>query len=98
MPDPGSLAGLTLLGITVWLIQTRRSSWFVALPMAFLIVTTMVSLVLFVRDAAAPDAALQARQAGLAAAVLLVLALWLVVEAGISIRGAYRARHAAAAT
>ena len=80
------LAGLTLLGITVWLLQAGKSAWFVALPMAFLIITTMTSLVLFMKDALAPAASPATRQVGVVAVVLFVLASWLVVEAVMAIR------------
>ncbi|NUN48400.1 MAG: carbon starvation protein A [Candidatus Brocadiae bacterium] len=92
------LAGLTLLGVTVWLIRSGRPSWFVGIPMAFLIVTTMSSLVLFMRDAVAGAATAQARQAGVAAAVLFVLAVWLVVEAVVALRRALGTPRAASAT
>ncbi|MEK7468403.1 MAG: carbon starvation CstA family protein [Planctomycetota bacterium] len=90
------LAGLTLLGITVWLMQSKKSAWFVALPMVFLIVTTMTSLVLFMKDAFAANANLQSRQVGVVAAVLLVLSLWLVVEAAMAMTKAASGRAAAA--
>jgi carbon starvation protein len=40
------LAGLTLLGITVWLRRSGRPSWFTFLPMCFLMVITVWSLAL----------------------------------------------------
>lgn len=79
------LAGLTLLGVTVWLVQARKTAWFVGFPMAFLIATTMTSLVLFIRDAFAAGAGLQAKQVGVVAAVLLLLAGWLVFEAVVAL-------------
>jgi carbon starvation protein len=88
------LAGLTLLGITVWLVQQRRSAWFVGFPMAFLIATTMTSLVFFMKDALKPAVnltaaqLLQTRQVGVVAAILFLLAGWLVVEAVLALRRA----------
>ena len=40
------LAGLTLLGITVWLRRSGRPSWFTFFPMCFLLVITVWSLAL----------------------------------------------------
>ncbi len=89
------LGGLTLLGITVWLIRAKKSAWFVGLPMAFLIATTMTSLTLFIKDAFVSNATLQAKQVGVVSAVLLALAVWLVVEATLALTKA-RARAAEA--
>ncbi len=89
------LGGLTLLGITVWLVRAKKSAWFVGLPMAFLIATTMTSLVLFIKDGFAANASLQSKQVGVVSAVLLVLALWLVVEATLALTKA-RSRAAEA--
>jgi carbon starvation protein len=90
------LAGLTLLGITVWLIQSKKSAWFVALPMVFLIATTMTSLVMFMKDAFATGANLQARQVGVVAGILLVLSVWLVVEATLAMTKAAARKTVAA--
>lgn len=89
------LGGLTLLGITVWLIRAKKPAWFVGLPMAFLIATTMTSLTLFIKDAFLTNATLQAKQVGVVSAVLLALAVWLVVEATLALTKA-KARAAEA--
>ncbi|MBI2921648.1 MAG: carbon starvation protein A [Planctomycetes bacterium] len=83
------LAGLTLLGITVWLLQSKKRAWFVGLPMVFLIITTMTSLVLFMKEGFTAGASLQTKQAAVVAAVLFVLAAWLVVEAILATKRAY---------
>jgi carbon starvation protein len=38
------LAALTLLGITVWLVRTGKRCWYVAGPMAFVLVVTVTAL------------------------------------------------------
>jgi carbon starvation protein len=40
------LAALTLIAVTAWLAQKARSFWFTAIPAAFMIVTTLTSLVI----------------------------------------------------
>ena len=80
------LASLTLLAVSVWLIKTGRNALFALLPMAFMLVMTLWSLVLqivpFVTAVvsgrrAAPDTAIS----GVCGSVLLVLSVWLLVEA-----------------
>jgi carbon starvation protein len=70
------LAALSLLGICVWLKKSGRSYVWALLPMAFVAVVTVVSLVFQVRDAfLLPQAAAVVRLNGVVASVLLVLAL-----------------------
>ena len=80
------LASLTLLAVSVWLIKTGRNALFALLPMAFMLVMTLWSLVLqivpFITAVAsgtnaAPDTAIS----GVCGSVLLVLSVWLLVEA-----------------
>ena len=80
------LASLTLLAVSVWLVRTGRNALFAIIPMAFMLVMTLWSLILqiapFVKATAAgahasPDAAIS----GVCGAVLLVLSVWLLVEA-----------------
>jgi carbon starvation protein len=40
------LAALTLIAVTAWLAQKAKRYWFTAIPAAFMVVTTMTSLVL----------------------------------------------------
>jgi carbon starvation protein len=80
------LASLTLLAASVWLIKTGRNALFALLPMAFMLVMTLWSLVLQIAPfvtavasgrRAAPDTAIS----GVCGSVLLVLSVWLLVEA-----------------
>ena len=40
------LAALTLIAVTAWLAQKSRKYWFTAIPAAFMVITTLTSLVL----------------------------------------------------
>jgi len=80
------LASLTLLAVSVWLIKTGRNALFALLPMAFMLVMTLWSLVLQIvpfitavasGTKAAPDTAIS----GVCGSVLLVLSVWLLAEA-----------------
>jgi carbon starvation protein len=42
------LAALTLLGVTVWLKETRKAWYYTALPMAFMLIMTLWSLILMI--------------------------------------------------
>lgn len=64
------LAGLTLMTLTVWLVRTKKSWWISAVPAVFMMAMTIWSLVLMIR----PD------PIGAVAAVLLVLAIFLILE------------------
>ncbi len=79
------LASLTLLAVSVWLIKTGRNALFTLLPMGFMLVMTLWSLVLqiapFVEAAASgtratPDTAIS----GICGTVLLILSVWLLAE------------------
>ncbi|MBL9079088.1 MAG: carbon starvation protein A [Planctomycetes bacterium] len=75
------LAGLTLVGLSLWLAHTNRNVWLrlaVGLPMVFMMGMTITALVLQI--ARASDAVLQT-----VACVLLVLALWITVEAVLAL-------------
>jgi carbon starvation protein len=80
------LASLTLLAISVWLIRTGRNALFALVPMGFMLVMTLWSLVLQIapfaaavvsRTRAEPDVAIS----GICGIVLLVLSVWLLIEA-----------------
>lgn len=82
------LASLTLLAVGMWLLRTGRNPAVALLPMAFMLVVTFWSLVLLVspfvawlthpdRGALKPDMVVS----GVVGLILMVLALWLVVEA-----------------
>jgi carbon starvation protein len=70
------LAGLSLLGITVWLRRSGRRWWFTALPAAFVLAVTATSLLLQARTAFASATGITAMTLanGLVALVLLALA------------------------
>jgi carbon starvation protein len=89
------LAGLTLLGITVWLRRSGRRAWFTAVPMVFVLTITLWSLVgqaigFFgqVRDPATGAFRAPALANGVLAVALVALASFLVLEA---VRGRRRA-------
>jgi carbon starvation protein len=45
------LAGLALLALTAWLIKgLHKPAWFTAVPMVFMIITTIAALFLLVRS------------------------------------------------
>jgi carbon starvation protein len=82
------LAGLTLLGITVWLRRSGRRSWFTAVPMVFVLAITLWSLTgqaigFFgkLTDPATGAFSVPALANGLVSVVLVSLALFLVFEA-----------------
>jgi carbon starvation protein len=86
------LASLTLLAVSVWLVRTGRNAVYTLVPMAFMLVMTLWALVLQILAlprALAAGAPLTADLliGGVMGSVLLVLALWLVVEAWRSLRG-----------
>jgi carbon starvation protein len=75
------LAGLTLVGLSLWLANTGRPRllrWLVGVPMVFMMGMTISALVLQITDARSP---LLAAVAGL----LLGLALWIVAEAVVAL-------------
>jgi carbon starvation protein len=86
------LAGLTLLTITVWLYQARQRIAFTLLPMIFVLVITLWALVaLVIGNLKATKIATGVLDIELinaiAAAALVVLALYLAIVALIKIRG-----------
>ncbi|MDD4858284.1 MAG: carbon starvation protein A [Candidatus Krumholzibacteria bacterium] len=80
------LASLTLLAVSVWLIKTGKNAVFTLIPMAFMLVMTLWSLGLQIAPwlesvasgtRPAPDVTIS----GVCGSVLLVLSVWLIVEA-----------------
>ena len=86
------LAGLTLLSITVWLYQARQRIAFTLLPMIFVLVITLWALVslvvgnLRVTKIWAGQLDIELINA-IAAAALVVLALYLAIVALVKVRG-----------
>ncbi|MFQ5684676.1 MAG: carbon starvation protein A [Candidatus Binatia bacterium] len=89
------LAALTLIAVTAWLLQKARKVWFVALPAAFMTLTTLASLIsLLMRYAEEGNWILT-----LADVLLLLLALGVMVMTAryfFSLRGAVVAETASA--
>ncbi len=84
------LAGLTLVGLSLWLARTGAGTWLrlaVGLPMLFMMGMTTSALVLQIVNA--PNALL-----AVTAAVLLALAVWVASEAALAL---WRGRPAATA-
>ncbi len=91
------LAALTLLGVTVWMAKRRLPYWLTLAPTLFMMGMTVWSLAISIPPylalwkAAEPIAMARHMQFGVTM-VLLVLALWLVVEAIITWRTMMRPR------
>ncbi|HQF38711.1 MAG TPA: carbon starvation CstA 5TM domain-containing protein, partial [Opitutaceae bacterium] len=79
------LAALALLGISVWLGRRGRTPWFTLGPSIFMLVMTIWSLGLTLWQRStiftAPAAQAAHQMEFWVAAVLVVMALWIVVEA-----------------
>lgn len=77
------LAALTLLGITVWLKETRKSWFYAVIPMAFMLIMTIWSLILMALPYLEQtfSGSLSFQIVPLGALVLLALALLLLAEA-----------------
>jgi carbon starvation protein len=83
------LAALTLLGLTVWLAKTGRRvvAWITGVPMVFMMVTTVWSLLLIVSAAITKFRATGRMDSpAIVGLVLLALAALLIVEAARSLR------------
>ena len=76
------LAGLALLTITLYLVQRGKPWYFTGIPMVFLLVTTLYAMTtnveVFYTKGAWP--------LFFVGTFLLIMGLWLVVEAGLAIR------------
>ncbi len=88
------LASLTLLAVSVWLTRTGRNALFAIIPMIFMMIMTLWSLVLQIKpfvqavpawiDGTVPKG--QVITGGIVGVVLFVLSLWLIVEAARVLR------------
>jgi carbon starvation protein len=86
------LAALSLLVITVWLHQARQRIAFTLLPMLFVLVITLWSLIkLLIANATAAKGLDVAFLNALSAAALVALALYLVLSALVKVRSERRA-------
>ncbi len=75
------LGGLTLLAVTLYLIQKRRPYWATGLPMIFMLVTTLTAMVLKLKDFWDRGTHLLLLLGG----GILFLSIWLAVEATLCI-------------
>lgn len=82
------LGGLTLLAVTLYLVQRRLSYFFALIPMVFMLVTTIVAMTLNVRTFYGSGNYLLL----VVGLILLLLALWLTIE---GVLGFARARDEA---
>jgi carbon starvation protein len=76
------LGGLTLLAVTVWLIQRKRNHYVTLVPMVALLATTLIAMIQKVRDFAGADQWLLV----VLGSVLILITLWLVLEAWLRLR------------
>jgi carbon starvation protein len=84
------LGGLTLLAVTVWLIQRNRNYLVTLIPMIGLLATTLVAMLRKVRDFARADQWLLV----VLGSILIVITFWLVVEAWLRLRVLREEKHA----
>lgn len=90
------LAALTLLGVTVWLMRTGKTWWYVAAPAAFMMLVTLTSLAMFLTKWVGQLAsASRFDPNGPLSTVLFILAVILVVEALIVMTRSLRIGRAA---
>ena len=86
------LAGLTLTLVSLYLRQKGRTTWPTALPAVFIMTSTLAAMVVnlrtFAPGGAKPDAILCA-----VGGLLLLLGLWLLVEAALVLRAPRGARE-----
>lgn len=82
------LAGLTLLTVTLYLMQRRRNPWFTGIPMIFMLSTSIIAMVFnlgsFSNDWSFDEGTVWPLLT--VGASLLLLATWLVVEAVLATR------------
>ena len=71
------LGGLTLLAVTLYLIQKKRPYWPTALPMGFMLITTLVAMIIKLKDFWSKEANLLL----FLGSGIFLLSIWLTVEA-----------------
>lgn len=76
------LAGLTLLTVSLFLFNLRRPAWYTAVPMVFMLITTLCAMVWslqkFAREHAWPLIVV--------GSIVLAMTVWLLVEAVVAFR------------
>jgi carbon starvation protein len=75
------LGALTLLTVTLYLMQRNRPFWYTAAPMIFMLITTLTAMLIKIRDFWNDQTYLLLILGG----VILILSIWLAVEAGLRI-------------
>ncbi|GAA2349781.1 carbon starvation protein A [Saccharopolyspora halophila] len=85
-------AGLALAVVAVWVTKSNRNPLAVLIPWAFLVVMTSWALVVQFQQFVTSNDPLQAYFLAPLDGVIFVLALWMVVEAAIAFRNAWRQR------
>ena len=81
-------AGLALCVVAVWVTRRRRNPIAVVIPLVFLLVMTTWALLVNLKNFVEADQWVLAPLD----AIIFVLALWLIVEAAMALRSAYRDR------
>jgi carbon starvation protein CstA len=84
------LGGLTLLAVTVWLIQRGRNYLVTLIPMVGLLATTLIAMLQKVRDFVRADQWLLVSLGS----ILILITIWLVVEAWLRLRVLRKEKHA----
>ncbi len=81
-------AGLALSVIAVWVTKRHRNPVMILIPLVFLVVMTVWALVIQLRDFAVSGDAMQTFLLAPLDGVILLLALWMMVEAAIALNKA----------
>lgn len=86
-------AGLALAVVAVWVTKKNRNPIAILIPWVFLVVITSWALVVQFTDFLTADDPLQVFFLAPLDAVIFILALWMVVEAAVAFRRAWKQRH-----
>ena len=84
------LGALTLLTITLYLMQRGRPYWYTGVPMVFMLITTLTAMVIKIRDFWNSETYLLLILGG----GIFLLSLWLGLEAVLRVAQTGRARSA----
>lgn len=83
-------AGLALAVIAVWVTKRHRNPVMILIPLVFLAVMTVWALIIQLRDFAVSGDAMQTFLLAPLDGIILLLSLWLMVEASIALYRAWR--------
>jgi carbon starvation protein len=75
------MGALTLLAVTLYLMQRKRNYWYTAIPMLFMMITTVIAMVIKLKD----FWELKTYPLLIVGVAIIVLAIWLAVEASIRV-------------